>query len=95
MAELLAQLRDVDLDRAGLAGRDEPPHGLEQLVAGDHLPGVAEQVLEQIELALGQLDLARRRRGPRGRRGPASPVRASITSLDSRPACARLGAAPP
>ena len=57
MAELLAQLRDVDLDRARLAGRAEAPHRLQQLIARDHLAGVAQQVLEQVELALGELDL--------------------------------------
>jgi len=48
----------VDLDGARLARREEPPHRLQQLVAGDDLPRVTEQVLEQVELALGELDLA-------------------------------------
>ena len=58
MAELLAQLGDVDLDRARLAGGDEAPHRLEQLVARDHLAGAAHEIVEQIELALGEHDLA-------------------------------------
>ena len=57
MPELLAQLGDVHLDRAGFARRAKAPHGLQQLVAGDDLPRVAREVLQQVELALGEGDL--------------------------------------
>src|SRR3954452_18197888 len=56
--ELAAQVGDEDLD--GVRGRERvvAPHLVEQPLAGDDDPLVAHQVLEQLELALGQLDRA-------------------------------------
>src|SRR3954471_16214592 len=56
--ELPSQVRDEDLDRVGDRERVVAPHLVEQLLAGDHEPLVAHQVLEQLELALGELDRA-------------------------------------
>src|ERR671926_20321 len=56
--ELPSQVGDEDLDRVGDRERVVAPHLVEQLLARDHQPLVAHQVLEQLELALGQLDLA-------------------------------------
>src|SRR3712207_2098780 len=56
--QLPAEIRDEHLDGV----RDEegvvPPHLVEQLLARDDQPLVAHQVLEQLELALRELDLA-------------------------------------
>src|SRR4051812_44747703 len=54
--QLAADVVDVDVDhvRGGLEARS--PDLLAQLVAREHLPGVAHQVLEQGELGAGQLD---------------------------------------
>src|SRR5215207_7082647 len=46
------------LDRVRDRERAVAPHLVEQLLARDHQPLVAHQVLEQLELALRQLDLA-------------------------------------
>src|SRR3954463_570809 len=56
--ELPSQIRDEDLDRVRDRERVVAPHLVEQLLAGDDEPLVAHQVLEQLELALRQLDRA-------------------------------------
>src|SRR5919206_716397 len=56
--ELPSQVGDEDLDRVGDRERVVAPDLVEQLLAGDHEPLVAHQVLEQLELALGEVDRA-------------------------------------
>src|SRR3982751_2177353 len=56
--ELPSQVGDEDLDRVGDRERVIAPDLVEQLLARDHEPLVAHQVLEQLELALGELDRA-------------------------------------
>src|SRR5437764_10759353 len=56
--EFPSQVRDEDLDRVGDRERVVAPHLVEQLLARDHEPLVAHQVLEQLELALRELDPA-------------------------------------
>src|SRR5947209_906967 len=56
--ELPSQIRDEHLDRVGDRERVVAPHLVEQLLARDDQPLVAHQVLEQLELALRELDLA-------------------------------------
>src|SRR5262249_15627286 len=59
---LRAQAADVGLDHARARVEVKLPDILEQHGAGHHLPGVAHQVLEQLELLLLQLDAATRPR---------------------------------
>src|SRR5215218_11316617 len=56
--QLSSQVRDEHLDRVRRGERVVAPHLVEQPLARDHDPLVAHQVLEQLELALRQLDLA-------------------------------------
>src|SRR3569623_1971043 len=56
--ELPSQVGDEDLDRGGDREGVVAPHLVEGLLAGDHEALVAHQVLEQPELALGELDPA-------------------------------------
>src|ERR671935_92142 len=56
--ELPSQVGDEDLDRVGDRERVVAPDLVEQLLARDHQALVAHQVLEQLELALGELDRA-------------------------------------
>src|SRR3954451_16536331 len=56
--ELPSQVGDEDLDRVRDRERVVAPDLVEQLLARDDEPLVAHQVLEQLELALGQLDRA-------------------------------------
>src|SRR3954471_20931999 len=56
--KLPSEIRDEDLDRVRDRERVIAPHFVEQLLARDHQPLVAHQVLEQLELALRELDLA-------------------------------------
>src|SRR5665213_2829831 len=56
--ELATQVRDEDLDRVGRGEGVIAPDLVEQPLARDHDPFVAHQVLEQLELALRQLDVA-------------------------------------
>src|SRR3954471_18929570 len=56
--ELAAQVGDEHLDRVRLRERVVAPDLVEQALARDDDPLVAHEVLEQLELALGQLDLA-------------------------------------
>src|SRR3954468_6821970 len=54
--ELAAQVGDEDLDRVRRRERVVPPDLLEEALARDDDALVAHEVLEQLELALGQLD---------------------------------------
>src|SRR6478735_11024437 len=58
--ELAPEVGDEDLDRVRRRERVVAPHLLEQALAGHDDALVAHQVLEQLELALGQLDDALR-----------------------------------
>src|SRR3954447_20387450 len=54
--ELPSQVGDEDLDRVGDREGVVAPDLVEQLLARDHQPLVAHQVLEQLELALREVD---------------------------------------
>src|SRR5881227_197162 len=56
--ELAPQVGDEHLDRVGGGEGVVAPHLVEQALARDHDALVAHQVLEQLELALGELDVA-------------------------------------
>src|SRR3954447_8824367 len=56
--QLPSQVGDEDLDRVGDRERVIAPDLVEQLLARDHQPLVAHEVLEQLELALRELDAA-------------------------------------
>src|SRR5215213_9765039 len=56
--ELSAEVRDEDLDRVRDGEGVVAPDLVEQPLAGDHEALVAHQVLEQLELPLGQVDRA-------------------------------------
>src|SRR5215211_3867354 len=55
--ELASQVRDEDVDGVRERHRVVAPDLLQQPLAGDHEALVAHQVLEQLELAVGELDL--------------------------------------
>src|SRR5262249_50093087 len=55
--ELAAQLADVHVDGARVAGERVAPHPLEQLVAREHEAAVVEQLPEQVELLRRELYL--------------------------------------
>src|SRR3954468_9769425 len=54
--ELPSQVGDENLDRVGDRERVVAPDLVEQLLARDHEPLVAHQILEQLELALREVD---------------------------------------
>src|SRR4051794_33062163 len=56
--QLPSQVGDEDLDRVRDRERVVPPDLVEQLLARDHQPLVAHEVLEQLELPLRQVDPA-------------------------------------
>src|SRR3954464_1506309 len=56
--QLLPQVGDEHLDRVRDREGVIPPDLVEQLLAADHEPLVAHQVLEQLELPLREVDLA-------------------------------------
>src|SRR3954470_16877398 len=56
--QLPSQVGNEDLDRVGDRERVVAPHLVEQLLARDDQALVAHEVLEQLELALGELDPA-------------------------------------
>src|SRR3954447_13391414 len=56
--ELAAQVGDEDVDRVGRSGRVVAPDLVEEPLAGYDEPVVSHQELEQLELAVGELDLA-------------------------------------
>src|SRR4051795_7058626 len=57
IAELAAQLPDVDVHRSRVTCERVAPDALEQLVAGQHEPAVVEQLPEEVELLRRELDL--------------------------------------
>src|SRR4029077_6668139 len=67
VGELLAQPPHVNVHRLAVARELMTPHVLEQRVARVHPTGVGEQVGQQVELALGQLDVAVVHDDPPGR----------------------------
>ena len=79
--ELAAQVADEHVDHVGLDLGRVAPDVAEQLVAREHLAGMARERLEQLELAPRELEVApvaggdvaarRRRRRRRSRSGPA------------------------
>ena len=82
-AELLAQVADVDVDDVGAGVEVVPPHVDEQLLARQHLAGVAQEDLGQCELPGRQVDLAAADRAPAGCAGPGRPPpprRSTVTS---------------
>ena len=60
--ELAPQVADEDVDDVGLDVGRVAPHEREQLVAGEHLARVADEDVEQVELAAGERELAARAR---------------------------------
>jgi hypothetical protein len=54
---------DEDVDDVGVDVRRVPPDQLEQLVAGEDVPAVAAERLEEREVAAGQLEVATCARG--------------------------------
>src|SRR6185503_200678 len=55
-AELGPEVVDVGVDRVGRDGNGERPGLIEELVAGERLAGVAQEALEQRELAGAEID---------------------------------------
>ena len=49
LLDVAPQPVDVDIDRAGLAGVVVAPDAFQQLVAAEHLAGVAQQERQQLE----------------------------------------------
>jgi hypothetical protein len=58
VAELGAELADVDVDGAGVGRERVAPDPFEDLVPGENQAAVADQVAEELELAGGELDRA-------------------------------------
>ena len=88
-AELPAQVADVDVDHVGAGVVVVAPDVREQLLAAQHLAGVAHQDLEHGELARGQVDGASVRAGPAGAQvehdaPAASTVRSTVPSSRRR-----------
>ena len=92
--ELLAHLRDVHVDRAGVAEPVVAPHAVEDLLAAQREPRALGEEAQQVELLRRERD--RLRRATRTSRRPTSIV--DVADLDDlgrlarRPRC---GAAPP
>ena len=57
LLDLGPQPLHVHVDQPAVAQVGVAPHQFEQLVAGEHLAGVASQLVEQAELGDGQRDL--------------------------------------
>src|SRR5258706_16055553 len=57
IAELLPQLPDVHVDRAGVAGERVAPNALEELVAREDETTMVEQLPEEVELLRREPDL--------------------------------------
>ena len=89
VAQLLAQLRDVDVDRPGLAREVGAPDVLEQRVAGQDDAGIPGQGRQQVELAGPQLEAALA-----DRRLATPAVDAQRADLDRAGAGCRPGRAP-
>src|SRR5215467_1668813 len=52
--DLLAQVRDVELDDVGLSAEVVVPHAVENLRLAEHPSGVAHEETQQLELGRGQ-----------------------------------------
>src|SRR5438477_6116375 len=50
LLELLPQIPDIDVDHVTTRAEIETPHRVQQLLAAEHLTGVAHEVLKQVEL---------------------------------------------
>ena len=82
VAELAAQVADVDVDDVGAGVEVVAPHVGEQLLAGQHLAGVAQEGLGQGELAGGEVDGAAARCARRVRRSSdRSPQVSTVVSV--------------
>ena len=55
--ELAAQVAHVDVDDVAASVEVDSPHRVQELLAGQHLPGVPHEVLKQRELPAGQVGL--------------------------------------
>src|SRR5262245_29952776 len=75
--ELLAQLRNVNVDGAGSARKRDPPDFLEQPVARHDATCVPRELREELELERAQLD-----RGAVNRDGAAAKVDAQLAELE-------------
>ena len=82
--ELAPQVAHVDLDdvRAGI--EVVAPDGAEDLLAAEHLAGVAQEVGEQVELARGEAQLDAVARDLRPSRSSSMPAADSVVALDWR-----------
>ena len=80
VAQLLADLGDVDVDGAGVAVPAVAPHAVEDLLAGQRPAPVLGQVAQQLELLAGAVDDPRR--AARTSRRPRS-ITAPPTSMTS------------
>ena len=58
VAELAAQVADVDVEHLGARVELEAPHRVEELLARQHLVGMPQQMGEQLELARREVDVA-------------------------------------
>src|SRR4051812_36074599 len=58
VAELAAQVSDVDVEHLGARVELEAPHRVEELLARQHLVGMPQQMGEQLELARREVDVA-------------------------------------
>ena len=87
LIDLAAEVPDVDLDDVGVAVEGVVPHVVEDLALRDDRAGVRDQVLEDGELAGGELDLdgPRASTGERGVEAQRSPAEDS-TGRFRRPA---------
>src|SRR5580765_945657 len=56
IAELPAQLTDVDAQVVALRSVPASPHAAQQVLVGEELPGLGDELVEQRELRLGQVD---------------------------------------
>src|SRR5438067_13152212 len=56
--DLVAEVGDVGLEHAGVAGEGVVPHVLEDLVAREYTAGVGQQVAQELVLRRRQLDEA-------------------------------------
>jgi len=61
--ELAPQVADEDVDDVRLDIGRVAPHEVEELVAGEHLPGMTGEGLQQLELPESQAEIAARARG--------------------------------
>ena len=92
LPSLRAQVADVDVDDVGAGVVVVAPHVGEQLLAAEHLAGVAQEHLEHRELARAELDRARRRRWRGGCAGRARRRRPRSTVALGRAALAQAHA---